>query len=195
MTTALLAISDGRHDYHARSFASALEWLPKFDQYVFVDDPEHDLGFAGAIQHGWEQIETDYVMHWEADFVVARKIPVRDMVAVLRANSYLAQIALLRQPVNDLERAAGGVVRMHPNDYHLNGAGTLSWLEHRRHITTNPCVYPRWLVDRGWPDGPQSEGHFGLSLFAGDPMMRAAYWGAGEEWCEHIGDTRVGTGY
>ncbi len=195
MTIALVCVADGRHEYHAASYASLLEHAPKFDQYVFVNDPDHKLGFSGAIQEGWSQIETDYLLHWEADFVVSRPVPVADMVAVLEAHPYLVQMALLRQPWNEAEVEAGGIVNLRPHEYEQASWNGHRWLEHRLCTTTNPSLWPRWVIERGWPDGPQSEGRFGIDLFASDPDLRAAYVGGGEQWCQHIGHVRSGNGY
>lgn len=198
MTTCLLVISDGRDDYRERSLASADACLPPFDDRVEVDDRDHRLGFAGAIAEGWRQVLErghDWVFHLEADFVFNRPVPVDDMRRVLEAFPHLVQMALLRQPWNDQERAAGGIVQMHPEDYARHVWNGHPFLEHRRHFTTNPCLYPAWVMRSGWPQEPESEGKFGISLFASDPALRAGYWGEGEEWTSHIGTVRVGVGY
>lgn len=195
MTVALLSISDGRHAYHAAACESALEHLPAFDQYIFVHDPDHRLGFAGAVQQGWQQVETDHVFHFEADFTFNRAVPVSAMVDVLNAHPHLVQMALLRQPWNGAERAAGGIWQQHPDEYEHRDRNGHRWLEHRRFVTTNPCIWPRRVIDRGWPQRDQSEGHFGLELFESDHSLRAAFWGEGEEWVHHIGGERAGGGY
>lgn len=194
MTVALLTISDGRHAYHQQALESALEMLPRFDEYVFVRDAAHELGFAGAIQHGWEQVTADYVFHFECDFTFDEPVDVAHMTRVLDAHPYLTQMALLRQPVNAAERAAGGVIEQHPDGYTTVTDGAATWREHARFWTTNPCVYPRWVMDRGWPQTDQSEGLFGLKLFAEDPARRAAFWGT-TRLVTHIGDIRAGGGY
>ena len=195
MSVGLLLISDGRHEYHSRSYASVIEHLPKFDQYIHVEDPDHTLGFAGAIQHGWSQAETDWLVHWEADFVVDRPVPIDDMITVLHTHPYLVQMALLRGPVNAAERAAGGIIQQHPESYELTEWDGVRWIEHRRFVTTNPCVWPRWVIDRGWPQRSESEGRFGISLFAENPDYRSGFWGDGRVWVDHIGVARAGTGY
>lgn len=198
MSIALLAIGDGRHEYHHRALASAIEHLPKLDHYIFVQDPDHQLGFAGAVREGWRRVlDTDarWVLHLELDFTFDRPIPVHDMVGVLEADPSLTQMALLRQPWNDEEKAAGSIFNLIRDQLTPVTAGGHTWLAHRRHWTTNPCVYPRWVAERGWPTRSESEGVFGAELLASDPRLRSAYWGAGEEWCTHVGDLRTGTGY
>lgn len=155
-------------------------------------------GFGGAIQNAWRHVArlpVSYVFHTEDDFLLTRTVDLRSMVDVLAAHPYLVQLALLRQAVNAAERKAGGVIPQHPESYKTVQWKGLAWREHNRHFTTNPSLIRRSLIERGWPDGPQSEGHFGLRLFAKDPKARAAYWGAEGEWCEHIGYERVGNGY
>lgn len=199
MTVCLMVIHDGRHDYLERTMASAGENLPAFDHEVVVDDTAHTLGFGGAIREGWRRVlETDaeFVFHLEGDFTFPRPVPVDDMIAVLRARPYLTQMALLRQPWNDEEKAAGSIFDLISADLELNSDDEgRYWLEHRRPNTTNPSIWPRWVLERGWPDVRHSEGVFGGELMKSDHSLRAAYWGQGEENCFHIGDERTGVGY
>jgi hypothetical protein len=193
-----LLIGDGRDDYHHASRESLHQHLPPTDHVVEIDDRDHRLGFAGAIREGWRQaLQTDaeFIWHHELDFTYLQAVPIKAMAKTLQGNPHLTQIALLRQPCNDTERAAGTLA-----DYlrhHLSPAtnGSHQWLEHRRFWTTNPSLYPRWVAERGWPDHPESEGHFGIDLFKSDPALRSAFWGNGEEWVRHLGDTRTGWGY
>jgi hypothetical protein len=198
VSVCLLAISDGRHEYHHQAFRSALQHLPRFDHHVFIDDPSHELGFTGAVIEGWRQVletDADFVWHFEADFTFDRPIPIADMVGVLTARPYLTQMALLRQPWNDEERAAGSIYNLIAAQLTAVTDGNHRWLEHRRPNTTNPSLWPRWVLERGWPNVPHSEGIFGGELMRSDDTYRAAYWGQGEEWCEHIGAIRAGRGY
>ena len=195
MTVALVLISDGR-DCHEQSISSMCAALPMgdFGQVIHVDDAAHELGFAGAIEKAWSQTDADWIVHVECDFLFNRPVPLQRMIDVLEAHPHLVQMALLRQPVNDREIAAGGIIAMDPHLYEQQEWQGEAFLSHRRCVTTNPCVWPRWVVERGWPQRPHSEGHFGIDLFAEDPAYRAAYWGRGEEWVHHIGH-RVGRGY
>jgi hypothetical protein len=196
MTVCLLAISDGRHEYHHRSLRSALEHLPKFDQYVFVDDPDHALGYAGAIQRGWELVETDHVAHAEADFVFLNTVPIRGMIELLERQPQLAQVVLKRQVWNDEERAAGGIVECHPDDFQERRDGNAVWTEHRRFFSTNPSVYSSRLCEMGWPQEAHSEGVFTHRLLK-DPHLRFAFWGSkfAPPLVQHIGEARTGGGY
>lgn len=198
MSICLLMIGDGRDEYHERALASLKEniGLDKFDQAITVDDSDHRLGFAGAIQHGWEQVRCDFVFHLELDFTFNWEVDLGPIIQTLTERKYLTQIALLRNPVNEAEREAGGVIQQFPDSYtQVEMPDGRAWVEHGRHFTTNPCVYPAWVVARGWPQRPESEGHFGMQLFEEDSARRSAYWGHGEQWIRHIGEERSGHGY
>lgn len=199
MSVCLLLIGDGRDDYRDRTIDSAKLSLPKLDDAVEIDDSDHKLGFAGAVAEGWRQVLErghDWCFHLEADFVFNRPVPVADMRRVLEANPHLVQMALLRGPENPDERDAGGIIQQHPEDFKLVACDDgHQWVEHRRFFTTNPSLIPAWVMRSGWPQVAESEGHFGLNLFASDPHLRSAFWGDGTEWVAHIGRERVGVGY
>lgn len=199
MTTALLMISDGRNDVHARSMLSAHDMLPGFDHIVHVQDPDHTLGFAGAVQEGWRQVlETDaaHVFHLELDFTFHRPVDVPAMIGVLERHRNVAQVALKRQAWNEQEKAAGGIVEQHPDDYCEIFDGVATYTTHRRFWTTNPCVYSTELCHMGWPQVPQSEGIFTHELLK-RPNLRFAFLGGKHDppLVHHIGDTRAGCGY
>jgi hypothetical protein len=218
---ALLVMTDGRRDCISRTIPAALEQLDgpittriihddsgdldyghwvhrEFPDWTYVGGGIQRRGFGGAIANAWAYLDRcvePYVLHLEDDFIITRPVHLPAMMDVLRAWPHLTQLALLRQPVNDQERAAGGVIEQHPGDYKLIRWHDYAWRQHRRHWTTNPSLYRRSLSFGGWPDGPESEGRFGLDLFAEHPQLHSAYWGDSGEWCEHIGDVRAGTGY
>lgn len=200
MTVALLKIGDGRDDVHERSDASLKEALAgfRFDHVVVVDDRDHELGFAGAVDKGWREVVAtgaDYLWHAEMDFLYNAPVPLEAMLGVLERRPYLAQLVLKRQPVNAEERAAGGIVECHPEDFHDCSDGLHNWCEHRRFWSTNPGCYSTRYCRIGWPQEPESEGRFTHKLLA-DPMLRFAFWGAKHDppLVEHIGE-RIGVGY
>lgn len=197
VSVCLLVISDGRYEYLGRTMASAARLLPQLDYFVHVNDEDHALGFAGAVREGWRralETDADFVFGLEQDFIFNRPVPVHDMTHVFTHQRHLVQMALMRQPANPAERAAGGVEELDPLAYRLVQWGDLIWREHRKFVTTNPALWPRWVVERGWPEGELSEGRFGLDLFAESPSYHAGYWGEGV-WVEHIGEERAGLGY
>lgn len=219
---ALLVMTDGRADCIEQTIPAVLELVdgplirrvihddsadPDYRAWLHTKFPtfqvlasEHRLGFGGAIQHAWSHLrrvtDIEYVLHWEDDFVPNRVIDLRSMAFLLDRDHDLVQVALRRQAWNDTERAAGGIVEQRPDTYTDLTDGTVWWLEHRNFFTTNPCLYRRSLMERHWPAGSQSEGHFGVELFK-NPKLRAAYWGRRTDppAVTHIGVERVGVGY
>lgn len=222
MSFTLLVLTDGRGECLARTLASAEVALgPVFDRRLIVNDCpgreyQHWLlnqyghafevigpgrqrrGFGGAISAGWDAVGPGdgFVFHLEDDFVFNRPVELGLMRALLDRYVSLAQVALLRQPWNDEERAAGGVMAVHPEaftDRYDDRIG--DWVEHRRFFTTNPCLYPRHLLQRRWPTGAFSEGKFTHQLL--EAGMSFAYWGKTTDapWVHHVGEERVGVGY
>lgn len=217
----LLVMTDGRTDLLAQAVASAEEQLAgEFTAKVIHDDTGDDeyrdalrdefydfeiigqptrQGFGGAIRSAWAHISDlpgRFVFHLEDDFTFNEPVPLDDMARVLDRNPHLRQLALRRQPWNPQEAAAGGIVEQDPDAYRECSDGIAVWLEHRKFFTTNPSLYRRSLTRRGWPEGDQSEGRFGLSLFA-DEDATCGFWGPRDSApkVHHIGDQRVGTGY
>lgn len=230
MSGALLVITDGRLEYLVQSVASIEQNLTgDITERVMFDDSGDDdhrnqiydmfpgwshinngprQGFGGAIQSAWQYLRTcttsRWVAHLEADFIYPEPVNLDQLVHVLDTQPHLAQVALLRQAWNDAEKAAGGIIQQHPDDYeNLIGRDGARWVEHRRFFTTNPSVYRRSLLTVGWPDGPNSEGIFTHQLLSrGTPetpgdLIRFAFWGATTDppKVHHIGVDRAGTGY
>lgn len=220
MSRTLLVITDGRRSCLERALESFDQHVPAglFGHRMIVDDAQDDdftawlrktfrfdqyvryvekLGFGGAIRAGWHNLtrSTEWVFHLEDDFVFERYVDVPAMEAVLDRHPDIVQMALRRQPWNDEEIAAGSYVGLHPEDYVDRGENSDHWLEHRRFFTTNPCIYRMSLTRKLWPEGPESEGRFGLNLFK-DPQAVCAIWGKRDDdpWVTHIGQ-RIGTGY
>lgn len=191
MSVCWLAIGDGRDDYHEQSIASAKAMLPKPDHAVVIDDSDHRLGFAGAIQAGWDEVlatGAEWIVHLELDFIFHAPVPLDRMVAVLDRHPQLAQLALKRQPWNAEEAAAGGIVELHPDEYEQRTDHGDIWTEHRLFFSTNPSVYSTALCHYGWPQESESEGKFTHRLLE-DPGVRFAFWGAKFDppLVEHLG--------
>ena len=179
------------------------EWLAtEFPTFDLIGPPNGRSGFGGAIDSAWKWIDENvsdarYVFHLEDDFTFRRDVDLVDLAVLLDLCPEVVQVALRRQPWNDAEKAAGGVVESNPDAYTDCEVGGLRYLTHRLYFTTNPSLYRRKLCGIGWPDGFNSEGRFAIDLFTGDPGARSAYWGARDsgEWVTHIGTERIGTGY
>lgn len=204
MNYTLLLITDGREDYLSRTLISAMSNLPRPERVVTVDDREHILGFAGAIQEGWDRIlETDaeFIFHLEGDFTFNREVPLDDMM-LLAADEHIAQVALKRQPWNPLEEQAGGIIEQDPDSYEEGVCWSRlcsedrTYTAHRKFFTTNPSIYRRDIAERGWPQEAGSEGKFSIKLFE-DPAVVSTFWGGKFDppAVHHIGNERRGRGY
>lgn len=166
-------------------------------------------GFDGAIRAGWEAVQhgIEYVFHLEDDFEFERELPLASMQWILQHQPHVVQVALKRQPWSDEEIREGGIVQVNPDAFEQKigqtGFGWPEWYEHRLFFTTNPSLYRRSLLDRGWPVGEHSEGRFTLELLGDDPEATFAYIGKkyDEPWVTHIGgevpgvSLRAGTNY
>lgn len=167
---------------------------------VTIQSSNERSGFGGAIQNAWRTLrkwKPDFVFHLEDDFVLTREVDTFAMIRVLNRNPQIVQMALRRQPWNDIEKAAGGIVESNPDAYVDVRDGKLEWLEHRLFFTTNPSLYRGELVERTWPNEKHSEGKFSIQLFGENTQNVSAFWGGRRsgEWVNHIGQERVGTGY
>jgi hypothetical protein len=165
-------------------------------------------GFSAAIATGWATIAAhpavEWVVHVEDDFLFTPPFEIPAMIRLLTAYPYLAQVSLLRQAVNEAELAAGGLVESRPGQFinHTDLDRKLHWMEQRSYFTTNPSVYPRVLLDVGWPQEPQSEGLFthrlltdGFGDVAGKDVAFGVWGHTGDPpRVTHIG-VRQGTGY
>jgi hypothetical protein len=165
------------------------------------------LGFARTIAEAWKAVpgDTEYVLHCEDDFLLNRYLDLGQMIEVMKLNPHLVQIALMRQPWNEEEKKHGGIWQWRSTlgvefkqQSMMSRFGDLYWFEHCAWMTTNPCLYPRWVSNHGWPtDEGAGEGKIMRELLAEDPRRRSAYWGRMEDppIVEHIGYGRKGTGY
>jgi hypothetical protein len=227
-------MTDGRRECISRSVPSALAHLNgTIDQQIVHDDsgdpeyrdwlramfPTFDIigtdrrcGFAGAYANAWRYLADTshtWVFSTEDDFVFERDVSLLGMTRVLHQEPHIAQTALRRQAWNESEKAAGGVVEQHPDDYEDSVIWVpceTEWgapdcrpypvLLHRRFWTTNPSLHRVETCLRGWPEAKNSEGIFTHQLIE-DPDLRFAYWGwrDDEPWVTHIGEHRNGNGY
>jgi hypothetical protein len=156
---------------------------------------------AGAGEH-------PHVFWLEHDFEITRPVDLAELAGALDSSPRLAQMALMRNAVNDQERAAGGLYESRPGEYEqrrtrfwqderLPAASkewTASWLEHRSYLTTNPSLMRRdFMAENPWPAyESECEGRFGIDLVARGYSF--GVWGDGEPWCRHAGE-RNGFGY
>lgn len=220
----LLVMTNGRRDCIRQTIPSALAMLnPGFIHKVICDDsgdveyqewleinfPTFEIwttngkeGFGGAIRSIWSSLRLrtgfNFIFHLEDDFLFKEPIELGDMIAVMNHNPQLQQLALLRQPWNEEEKTAGGIMQLHPEDFFEWQYGPFHWVSQRRFFTTNPCIYRKDLLNlREWPKGENSEGRFTLRLLETYPESVFGFWGKkfAAPKVEHIGHERIGTGY
>lgn len=172
---------------------SFLDHVSPKPQSVFLHCDNPQEGFCKATRKLWErssQSPHEFVFWLEHDFRFVREIDLLPLAGVLRRYLYLTQISLMRQAVNEQEKAAGGLYEAHRDDYDLKEG----WMEHLICHTTNPSLMrTEFMRENPWPDyRDQCEGRF-----SGDLRARGfsfGMWGAGEIHVEHIGE-RTGFGY
>ena len=163
---------------------------PLANRYGFyVVGPIGGMDFTVSMQTMWSYIRrrvtADFVFAVEDDFTYDRPVDLADLVAALRSDPGLVQVALLRDACygDERELAAIGNILGWPRPAFTFRPG---WFEHRQFWTNNPSLFRRSLTERPWPSGHHSETIFGRSLFA-DKALRSAFWGTGEPWITHIG--------
>lgn len=141
------------------------------------------------------------MFHLEHDFAFERPVDVRDLRAVLDDDVPMAQCALVRQPVNGAEVAAGGLLQSRPGAWRPrdcwvgNPPRHVHWLEHEEWFTTNPSLIPTSvLAAHPLVVEDECEGRYGLRLRS--LGRRFAYLGRLDDppAVRHIG-ARTGTGY
>lgn len=127
---------------------------------VIVDDRDHNMGMAGAVQcgmsmaldEGWE-----HALWVEEDFRFNERPPIEQMRRVLDMSPSCAQIVLKRQPWSVEEHEAGGIIEMHPSDYLEVSEAGLTWLAHVRIFSMNPCLIPQHILKMGYSSGNEAE--------------------------------------
>lgn len=161
---------------------------------------EEQLGFCSATNALWvasselaETVGATHVFWLEHDFQFLRHVDIDDMAAVLGQCERLAQVSLMRHPVNPPERAAGGVIEL------ARSRGLLfkqrdGWIEHSAYFTTNPSLMSsKFMMANPWPSyQSECEGRFGIDLLARG--YNFAIMGDGSAWVKHVG-IRTGKGY
>ena len=163
-----------------------------------VEAPLRAAGFCKATATAWKVAAAsglEYVLYLEHDFIFTRDVDLHGVAVVLDANPQLAQMALMRNAVNEQEKAAGGLFGSRPGQWTLRETDGIEWLEEREFFTTNPSLMRRdFMAQNPWPDDgePYCEGRFGIGLR--ERGYSFGFLGRGEVWVEHVG-TRSGFGY
>ena len=157
-------------------------------------------GYTAAMRRVM-QVAADSGALWvfltEDDFLPTQPVPLQAMADTLTTRPHLVQMVLKRQPWYANEVAAGGVLEALDQPMNRHTDGQNAWIEHRAFWSCNPTLFPTWIADRGWPDGPWSESKFGRALFAEKATRCAAMWGdwGADPQVLHIGTEKAGMGY
>lgn len=166
-------------------------------------------GFCASVRESWGEAvsgDHDYVFWLEHDFVFRRGVNLEQLAAAIEVEARLAQMALMRDAVNEQEKAAGGLFESRPGQYEpaflgdspLADDGSFTrppeYHVHSAYFTTNPNLMRRtFMVDNPWPGyESECEGRFGIDLVS--KGYEFGVWGDGSAWVEHIGE-RTGKGY
>lgn len=197
MNVVCVVISDRGNLYLPGCLDSLDQHLPPHIPRIVVDDSDHELGMAGAVQKGWAEAlgrGADYVLHVEEDFRFL-DLPLDQMRWILDRCPHLAQVVLKRQPWSAEEHAAGGQMETNPTAYtQMRGLGhDVWWCEHQTLFSLNPSLIPRRTLELGWPSGPLGVGNeSGMTKQCLDRGMSFAYYGKRDDppRCEHVGHQR-----
>lgn len=158
------------------------------------------VGFCRATAACFEYVADsphDWWFHLEDDFEFLRSVDLTDLAHVLSLETHVVQMALMRDAVNEIEKAAGGLYESRRDEYLARGMATSNaWLEHRSYFTTNPSLMRASLARKlPWPaDQDQCEGRFTDLIRRASETATFGAWGTGTPWVRHIGE-RNGFGY
>lgn len=190
----VVIVSDRADLYLPDCLRSLADAWPYHPAPIIVDDRLHRLGMAGAVRQGWEQAlarGADFVLHVEEDFRFSQPIPIDKLQFVLERCPDLAQVVLKRQPWNEQEKAAGGIIEANPDAYveHRAFGRNVVWSEHWQIFSLNPCLIPRRVLELGWPDGNEAE----FTKRCVDEGLHFAFYGAKADppLVEHVGHQRA----
>lgn len=233
----LVVVTHGNSPHLARALHAFGEWVtPRpADGLLWIDGPDQDdaavrailghgdwtvtgsseqRGFCSTYTDAWDEAvivaeahDCDHVFWLESDFIVHRGVDLTAVAQLLAAEPDLAQVALMRNAVNETEKAAGGLFESRPGEYEpheltveglapsLIRIRSYPWLRHSSYFTTNPSLMRRdFMASCPWPARhvSQCEGLYTMDLR--EQGRDFAVWGSGAPWVEHVG-VRTGFGY
>lgn len=191
-----IIIDDSGNDEYRR-------WLSDtFTDWDVIPVGEERCGYSPAMQAMREvglQTGAEFIFHTEDDFILNHPIDLDDIADVLRRRTYLAQIALLRQPWFGNEVEHGGLIEaleVNGQEFTEVTDGTHHWIEHRAVWTANPNMFSRDVAKINYPNVNYSESAFMKSLRS-NKNLRCGFWGKRSDapLVHHIGEYRNGIEY
>lgn len=145
-----------------------------------IDNGSTRQGLSANLAQCWGALTSDdeWVFHVESDFLI-HDAPLDEMAATLDAFPFVANMVLVRQPWNQVERRFGSVLPTIPGLVDRGG-----WQEHRKGFWLNPMVAHASLLRSLCPGVEQKLTDQCLAR-----GLSFAYWGGrdDEPRCEHIG--------
>ena len=201
MRFTLVVTSHGRWEYLKQAADSVTDTvgMQTFDRRILALDGEpygppwgidHDFwevvstptrsGLTSNLTQAWGALTTEdeWVFHVEEDFLI-RDAPLTEMAATLDAFPFVANMVLVRQAWNQVERRFGSVLPTIPGLVDRGG-----WQEHRKGFWLNPFVAHASLLRSLCPGVEQKLTDQCLAR-----GLSFGYWGGrdDEPRCEHIG--------
>lgn len=189
-------------------------WLEShIDRYCLSDNRGRNVGYLQAMNVVWEaaqrltdEARVDYVLLWEEDFLLRRKVNVDDMVCVMEGSPWLAQLNLQRQAVYRVERRFGYMESHHRRGYKLEWVPDrphgIPWVQRQRPFTTNPGLLNTAVLDVDWPTRAECDATPGGAEPAMSESLEARGWKFGwlGQWntpyVKHVGiEMKTGKGY
>lgn len=153
------------------------DWLEsRVPDAVHVHHPER-RGLAAAIASGWGSVgDCEYVVHLEDDLVFSTPIDVAEWVSPLTRSPHLVQVCLQRGPISPEEHEAGGILALYARtgEVRVRATGTVTWTEHSKLFSLQPCAYRAALTGLDWP-AHGGEAEFTALLRDRDPGVSFAY--------------------
>lgn len=156
------------------------------------------VGFCEMMRLGWAVAAApgvDYIYWLEHDFLHLKPVHLGDLALVLQ-DPLIAQVSLMRQPVNESEGIGIANERRQEFVSHLLTLPKQKrslWMEQAIYWTTNPSLFRSELARKvELPKGPECEGH--LTALLREKGYSFGVWGDGESWIQHVGE-RTGHGY
>ncbi len=143
-------------DYPLRRDIDILNQLKdkyKIDKLVLN---ETNQGYSLAWKTGWSHVpkDIDYIWHQEEDFTFNKEVEIKDMIETLeKCPTKLTQVVLKRQKwydngdfVDSIESGKLG------EELEFDGKKVVI---HQTYFNSNPCLYPRWILDEEYSQNPQ----------------------------------------
>ncbi len=148
----------------------------------------------GKLWQAAESFSAPYVFTIEDDVVLLRPLNLVHLADVLRLESTVQQIALVRCPWGR-EIEHGGYIPMTPENYERrttveNGRGA-HWMASTVNWASSPALVPTRLIrEVEWPT-EDCEHNLGPAILEQHPDAVSGHWSWGDPWCAHIGMERV----